>query len=397
MLLRVFDRPEETFRQQSHQEYKANREIPEEDMVTQIELSREMLRAYGVHIVEESGYEADDLLGTLAVADAQNGREAVIVSCDGDLLQLTVHLGVRVYFLRKGMSDFVLYDEKEVAKKNGYPAERIIDYKGLAGDSSDNITGVPGIGDVYAKRLLDAFGDLDAIYKALDGGVVEEKGFTKRVVALLTEGRESAFASRELATIHTDVPIVAPHTGAAVWKERVVYADARAMLERFGFSSLFARLNAITEVKEGGAADSSSVRGRKGGTASKAAEVLPAATGATALAMREVAVALWVLDATRTNASFEDVSAYTGAQSPADALAFIEKKLKAENLLSVWRDIEQPLLPIIENMERAGVCFDVAGAKRLSVKYTKKVTALTKKIHTLAGKNFNISSPKQPQ
>jgi len=379
-VIACFDRPEETFRQQSHQEYKANREIPEEDMITQIELSRELLQAYGVHIVEEPGYEADDLLGTLAVSDAQDGKEVVIVSCDGDLLQLTVHAGVRVYFLRKGMADFVLYDEKEVEKKNGYPAARIVDYKGLAGDSSDNIAGVPGIGDVYAKRLLAMFADLDGVYTALDAGEVQEKGFTKRVVTLLTEGRESAFVSRELATIHTDVPITAPHKGAVVWRERVVYADARAMLERFDFSSLLSRLDTIVGVQ--GGVDGSAVEEK----------VLPPPDLS---AVRAVAVALWVLDATRTNASFEDVCAYTGKQSLEESLMFIEKKLQEENLLSVWRDIEQPLLPVIENMEQVGVCFDVAGAKKLSVRYTKKVVTLTKKIHALAGKEFNISSPKQ--
>ena len=113
--------------------------------------------------VEKAGYEADDLIGTLAVADAKAGEDIVIVSCDGDLLQLTVYDHLRVYFLRKGMSDFALYDEREVEKKNGYPAKYIVDYKGLAGDSSDNIPGVPGIGDTFAKRLITAFGDLDAI------------------------------------------------------------------------------------------------------------------------------------------------------------------------------------------------------------------------------------------
>ena len=179
-----FDRPEETLRQESYAAYKANRDLPEEDMIMQIELSRDVLRSFGVHTVEKPGYEADDLLGTLAVSDAKRDKEVVIVSCDGDLFQLTVYPNIRVYFLRKGMSDFVLYDEKEVEKKNGYPAKYVIDYKGLAGDSSDNIPGVPGVGDVFAKRLISAFGGLDDIYKALDDGVLEEGGFTKRVVGL---------------------------------------------------------------------------------------------------------------------------------------------------------------------------------------------------------------------
>ena len=241
-----FDRPEKTFRQESQESYKANREAPEDDMIVQIEAARGLLKSYGVHVAEKAGYEADDLLGTLALADAKDGEEVILVSCDGDLLQLTVHDRIRVYFLRKGMQDFTLYDERETEKRNGYPARYIIDYKGLAGDSSDNIAGVPGIGDTYAKRLITAFGDLDAIYAALDGGKIPEAGFTGRVEKLLTDGRESAFISRDLATIHTDVPIRAPHGGAKPWKETIVYADARNTLEKYSFESLVVRLDAVT-------------------------------------------------------------------------------------------------------------------------------------------------------
>ncbi len=384
-IVACFDRPEETFRQQLHAEYKANREMPEEDMIMQIDLSREMLQSYGVHTVEKAGYEADDLLGTLVVIDAKREEEAVIVSGDGDLLQLTVYPNVRVYLLRKGMSDFVLYDEKEVEKKNGYPARYVIDYKGLAGDSSDNITGVPGVGDVYAKRLITAFGDLDAIYKAVDAEVLEGEGFTKRIVTLLEQGRDSAFASRELATIHTDVPIIAPHTKAKKWKDFIVYSDAQKMLERYAFTSLLSRLSAITGGGDGAGGNNGS------------SDVVDTPSGAVFedAATRAVSVALWVLDATKTNASFEDVCVCTGQRSPEDALAFIEKELKANNLLSVWRDIEQPLLPVVEEMERIGVCFDLQGAKRLSGMYQKKIASLTKEIYNLVGKEFNISSPKQ--
>ena len=380
-IVACFDRPEETFRQQLHADYKANREMPEEDMVEQINLSREMLQLYGVHTVEKVGYEADDLLGTLVAIDAERGEEAVIVSGDGDLLQLTVYPNVRVYLLRKGMGDFVLYDEKEAEKKNGYPPKYIVDYKGLAGDSSDNISGVPGIGDVYAKRLITAFGDLDTIYQAVDANVLEREGFTKRVVTLLKEGRDSAFSSRELATIHTDVPVISPHAKADRWKDFIVYSDAKKMLERYAFTSLVPRFNTIAG---GGDRDRDDV----------SPDTIDTSVFEDA-AMRAVSVALWVLDATKTNASFEGVCEYTGQQSPEDALVFIEDKLRANRLLSVWRDIEQPLIPIVEKMERTGIFFDLQGARKLSGVYQKKIASLVKKIHSLAGKEFNISSPKQ--
>ena len=352
MSLPGFDRPEETFRQQLHADYKANREIPEEDMIMQIDLSREMLRSYGVHTVEKVGYEADDLLGTLVAAGAKREEESVIVSGDGDLLQLTVYPGVRVYLLRKGMSDFVLYDEKEAEKKNGYPVKYIVDYKGLAGDSSDNIAGVSGIGDVYAKRLITTFGDIDAIYASLDAGDLEGKGFTKRVITLLEQGRDSAFSSRELATIHIDVPITAPHVKADVWKDFIVYPDARDTLERYSFTSLLSRLGTITGVKK--VSEVSKGGGSEKDVADDATSSVDGVVSDNTV-VRAASVALWVLDATKTNAGLEDVCVYTGKDSPEEALVVIEERLKAGNLLSVWKDIEQPLLPVVEEMG-AGWC-----------------------------------------
>ena len=230
-------------------------------------------------------YKRQDLFGTLALADAKQGRDVLIVSCDGDLLQLTVHAGIRVYFLKRGMNDFVLYDAKEVEKKNGYPAAHITDYKGLAGDSSDNIPGVPGIGATFAKRLITTFGGLDAIYRALDSGALKQAGFTTRIETLLSARRESAFASRDLATIHTDVAIRVTHTKP--WRERIVYEDALNTLETYSFTSLRARLNTITD-----RADTPSPK-----------RTTPRDTAR----MKEAAIALWVLDASQTNARAEDV------------------------------------------------------------------------------------------
>ena len=380
-----FDRPEQTLRQESHQEYKANREIPEEDMIIQINAARGMLNSYGVHVVEKAGYEADDLLGTLALRDSNNGREAVIVSCDGDLLQLTVYPGVRVYMPKKGMSDFILYDKKGVETKNEFPAEYIIDFKGLAGDASDNIAGVPGIGPTYAKRLITAFGNLDAIYQALDKGAFAEAGFTKRIEKLLADNREGAFLSRDLATIHTDVPVATPHETAAPWRERIVYADARKTLDHYSFNSFGARLNSIT-----GKSGDDNVHGESDSTHDTTQFI-----DEDPVVSQEAAVALWVLDATQTNATSDEVRAYTQANSMTEALEILMKKLSETGRMSVWEDIEKPLIPIIAKMEDVGVHFDTESARNLSGKYRKKISTITTKIYKLAGREFNINSPKQ--
>ena len=381
-----FDRPEETFRQEMHQEYKATRELPEEEMIAQIEASRALLQALGVHTVEQAGYEADDLLGTLALADVERGERVVIVTCDGDLLQLTVHDGVRVFLLQKGMQDFVLHDAQEVEKKNGYPASRIVDYKGLAGDSSDNIRGVSGIGDVHAKKLIAAFGDLDAIYAALDASSLLEAGFTKRVVGLLESGRESAFLSRDLATIHTDVSVRGPHVRAKAWRERVDFPAAEKELLRYSFTSLVPRFADLLshEVGEDSVAEDSVAEDSPVTISPDQESVL-----------REAAIALWVLDASKTNASLDDVLSYAGVDSIESAHARILKDLEREGRVAVWEQIEKPLIPVIARMEEIGVLFDRQGAEKLSVQYRGILAKLGEKIHTHAGKEFNIKSPKQ--
>ena len=202
---------------------------------------------------------------------------------------------------------------------------------------------------------------------------------------LLEKGRESAFASRDLATIHTDVPVAAPQKNAKAWKERVVYADARKTLERYGFTSLLPRLST-------GLCGTSS----DDAVAEEAADAETVIVGdGDSRAAKEASVALWVLDAVQTNASFEDVCAYTGARTAEDSLKKIEEELKKTNLLSVWETIERPLIPVIERVESVGVCFDVGSAKKLSASYKRKIASLVKKIHDMAGREFNISSPKQ--
>lgn len=373
-----FDRPEETVRQEAYGGYKASREMPEEDLIEQIEAAKKLLIPLGVHVVEKAGYEADDLLGTLAVQAAQEGNDAVIVTCDGDLLQLVVNKKVRVYFLRKGMSDFTILDAAAVEKKNGYPANRIIDYKGLSGDASDAIPGVAGIGDTYAKRLIAACGGLDDIYRALDDGLLQEKGFTKRVETLLAAGRESAFLSRDLATIHTDVPGVSVSYDVP-WQRRVEREEVLALFAHYDFTSLTHRLISLIS----------------SGEEKEAAAVVVPEDPEDTIAVRRACIALWVLDATKTNASLQDVFAYTKENTIEQAHARLLQELERNAVRSVWDDIENPLLPVVMRMEEVGIRFDVAGAQKMGKVCSEKIAALEKAIYRHAGKEFNVSSPKQ--
>jgi DNA polymerase-1 len=170
----------------------------------QIPLVHQVVEALGIQIFEKKGFEADDVIGT--IAHTVKNVEVFIVTGDMDTLQL-VQDNVKVYTLRKGMSDIVIYDDAEVEKRYGFSPKQVIEYKALAGDSSDNIKGVPGIGEKTATDLIKKFGTIEKIYEEIDNErTTIEKELRPAVLKKLEEGKESAFLSKELATIECNVP-----------------------------------------------------------------------------------------------------------------------------------------------------------------------------------------------
>lgn len=201
----AFDPPGDTFRHESYKEYKATREKQPDELYEQIPLIKEVATAFGFRVEERAHYEADDVLGTLAHAAARHDNiKTIIVTGDMDALQL-VDGKTAVYTLKKGISETVTYDPAGVKEKYGFGPEKIIEYKALAGDSSDNIPGVPGVGEKTAKELLDKFDSIDEIYKYLerDGGDKIKDSLAKK----LLENKKSAYLSRELATIKRDIKL----------------------------------------------------------------------------------------------------------------------------------------------------------------------------------------------
>lgn len=205
-----FDLPEPTYRHEAYKDYKAGRAKLEESLVAQIERSREIFAAFGIPIYEHPGFEADDMLGTIVEqVKKQKDLDVVIASGDMDTLQLVSGKKVRVYTLRKGLQDTMLYDEEAVEQRFLFGPELLPDYKGLRGDPSDNIIGIPGIGEKTATELITNFGSIESIYKKLkkDEKVFEKAGIKGRIVALLKEHEEEALFSKMLATIRRDAPI----------------------------------------------------------------------------------------------------------------------------------------------------------------------------------------------
>jgi DNA polymerase-1 len=194
-----FDRYEKTFREEMDANYKAQRQAMPDDLVPQIDDAKRACRLLGLAVVEEAGYEADDLIGSIAVAASGAGLRVEIASADKDLFQLVKDPAVSVWHPVQER----LLDEAGVTEFFGVPPERVIDVLALMGDSSDNIPGVRGIGEKTAKELVTTFGSLDAIYARLD----EIKGKRRETLA---NGREEALRSRTLATVLCDRPLPSP-------------------------------------------------------------------------------------------------------------------------------------------------------------------------------------------
>ena len=190
-----YDLPEPTYRHDAYKEYKAGRAKTDDSLVQQIERSRDIFAALNIPIYEHPGFEADDMLGTIAHQCAQYKKLTVIIaSGDMDTLQLVDKKRVQVYTLRKGIKDTVMYDEATVKERFGFGPLLIPDYKGLRGDPSDNIPGVVGIGEKTATILIQKFGTIEEIYKTLkdDKKEFEKAGIKPRIVGILEDNKEEA-------------------------------------------------------------------------------------------------------------------------------------------------------------------------------------------------------------
>lgn len=196
-----FDLSGPTFRHVKFADYKGTRSKAPDDLYSQIPRVKELVKAFNIPIYELSGFEADDVIGTLARQAVEKDEEVdvIIVTGDGDAFQLITDR-VKVFTMRKGVKDTVLYDTDSVFTKYGLKPEQLKDYKGLRGDSSDNIPGVKGIGEKGAINLLQEYGSLEGVYESLEGvkGALKQK---------LEDGKESAFLSKELGTIDVNAPV----------------------------------------------------------------------------------------------------------------------------------------------------------------------------------------------
>jgi DNA polymerase-1 len=229
----AFDTPKPTFRHEKFEDYKAQRPKAPEELISQIKRAHQLVDAFNIPTFEIDGYEADDVLGTLTHQAVQQKVDTLIVTGDNDMLQV-VSPNTKVMSPRRGFSDTVIYDEAGVEEKYGISPSQLADFKALTGDQSDNIPGIPGIGDKTAVKLLLQFNSLEGIYNHIDE-IMPEK-----LQVSLRDHEAQVTRNKELATIVTDVPITLNLSDC-----QVSSYDRQQVVELFrelGFAQLLSRL-----------------------------------------------------------------------------------------------------------------------------------------------------------
>jgi len=425
-IVAAYDVKGPTHRHTAFKEYKGTRKQADDALIRQMTTSREIFKAFDIPIYDKQGFEADDILGTI-VTDLKGRKdiEIIIASGDMDTMQLIDDARVRVFTLKKGLNDVVLYDEAAVNERYSFGPKQIPDYKGLCGDPSDNIPGVKGIGEKTATTLLTTFGTIENMYKEL-GAKHEQKfldaGVKERIIQLLKDNREEAEFSKMLATIKCDVPIefklpektfregIDVHKVTALWTElefRTLPSRLKLVLEGKALPSKPKAAAAAAqtddaplpdEPAEGGAGKKSAAVKNGAATASIKAAANNHQLFAPSIDPAEVektALALSVVNSNMADPKLEDILNFAATDDFETAKKAIFAELDKRSLRKVYEEIELPLTPVLHAMEKRGIKIDRAFMAKLSKQYHATATDLQQKIWKLAGQEFNISSPKQ--
>ncbi len=387
-IIACYDLPKPTYRHEAYKEYKGGRAKTDDELISQIKKSSEIFKAFNIPMYSKEGFEADDMIGTIVEMTLKNkDLNVVIASGDMDTLQLVQGDKVRVYTLKKGIKDTIIYDEPAVLERYGFGPKLLPDYKGLRGDPSDNIIGIKGIGEKTATDLIKNFGSVEDIYKKLKKNkkAFEDAGISPRIIGLLEEGEEEAIFSKMLGTIRRDAPIDFK-VPEKTWKENLEVEKVTSLWSDLEFRTLGARLKEVLDGKNVKTDTNTPVKEKKldGVEDEYQYKNLP-----------ELAVMLWLINSNITTPKGEDVFNFTKTKDDAEAERILLSEIKKRELTHVWEKIEQPLIPIIKKMEVFGVKIDKKELESLSKTYHTKLSQLEKKIWELSGGEFNINSPKQ--
>jgi DNA polymerase-1 len=383
------DLPGKTHRHEIYEDYKGTRLEADQELIAQLQKAPEVFKAFGIPVLSAPGFEADDVIGTLVEKGKSHADvEIIIATGDMDTLQL-VSPQVSVFTLKKGINDTIIYDTDRVHERYGFGPEHIVDYKALRGDPSDNIKGIKGIGEKGASELIEKFGSIEDMYTAIEK---HEAAFAKevkpRMLELLKSGKEDAFFSKKLATIHTGAPVefaLPDHP----WRLADHLSGIEKMCDEMEFKSLKERAERLVSKQANKRHDAP----KENGTA---ALFEVAHVHVDPVQLEETALALWLLKSDYTTPGLSEIAAYTGTEEFSRAREKIFADLaKTGRLQEVYDRIEKPLLPVVKAMKEVGIRVDATYLDTLAREYRKELEAIAASIYRHAGHEFNINSPKQ--
>ena len=446
----AFDLKEKTFRHKTYDAYKAGRHAMPEELAMQFPYAKKTAEALGASVLSLAGYEADDILGTLSALAEAEGVEAYVLTGDKDSLQL---VSEKTTVLLAGNHDLTHYTPEVFFDKYGVKPCQFIDVKALMGDSSDNIPGVAGIGEKTALKLIAQSGDLDTLFADLSAWKL-----TPSVLKKLTEGKDSAYLSRFLATIERKVPLGLSLEDIALRKKDK--SALRALFVEMEFTA-FDRILAEEDAEEEAIPEAEAMPSAKQVTLDELAALPLASPVALYLSDRvyladgdapergyvvdaevkdalgvlfavereyvvfdskqlyhtlsawgmdlpsvfyDLLLAAYVLDASSPSYDPERLSlAYLSAEFPKDNPAVgiyrlmqaTEKKMEEEGSAALYHDIEAPLAKVLFAMEKRGFMVDRPMLAAFSLLLDTAINNYAKDIYDLAGREFNINSPKQ--
>jgi len=394
-IIAAYDLPGPTFRHEAYEKYKIHRAKAPDELYSQIPYTKKVLEGLGIPSYEMKGFEADDIIGTLADKfGKEKDLKVIVVTGDLDTLQLVKDKKIVVYTMKKGLSDTVIYDEDMVKERYGLKPEQLTDYKGLKGDPSDNIPGVPGIGDKTASELLKEYGSIEKLYKEVKSKSAGWRTKIKESIKKkLLENEEQARFSKELAMMVKDLKIDIDLKGAD-WKKNFNRADLEKTFRELNFMSLIARIPVLRN------SSSAPITPRqlglpKPGKISKGLEEQ----------VKKIQIAAWLLNSELKEPTLDEIyfsefgkSVPAGDYKPGDISSLYEilrSKLKDAELLKVFEEVEIPLIPVLAEMEKNGIKIDQKAIKELGKFTAQEIKKLENKIYKLAGLKFNINSTQQ--
>lgn len=471
----AFDKSKETFRKKKYADYKGTRKPTPEELKMQIPMLKEFASALGICLIEMEGYEADDIIGTLSVKAAAKGDDVLVITGDRDALQL-IRQNLRVYLTKKGISEVKIYDEAAFTEEYGVEPIRLIDLKGLMGDTSDNIPGVPNVGEKTAIKLLREYGSLENVYDNLD------KITGKKLKENLANYKEQAYLSKELATICLDTPDLEPTAKEYAIKPN--FTAFREFCRKYELNKILSDFekrfkpeeksgSLFEDISDYGACEVSldfetiddldtlekfntnkplafglhtvgrAADARLLGVMLNSGENMGYVAAESLIFLDAVELlrntkTLWTVDKKILyHAGFKDLTRaidiflglyliFPEAEGKLDKLASLAlpdkvfpqklkdplqilamqtiiarsvgqrvlEELKELDLLSLYQDIEEPLIKVLYEIESAGVYLDAEKLKAESLRAAEKLDAIEKEIYALAGETFNLNSTK---